>query len=84
MSPWKLVSDVQLNTGSIPTLLLSLSVSVQASPTKMEKLSPNPEVCEPWSIFGLLPVCYALGSAKNDFHILITEEKSQEYFMMWK
>lgn len=50
----------------------------------MEKLSPNPEVCELWSVFGLLPVCYALGSPNNDFYILKTEEKSQEYFMMWK
>lgn len=41
----------------------------------MRQLSPNPEVCELWPIFGLLPVCYAIGSAKNDFHILVTEEK---------
>jgi hypothetical protein len=47
----------------------------------MGKLGAIPEAGEP--VFGLLPVYYALGSAKNDFRILKTDQNPQDYFMTW-
>lgn len=83
VSPWSfLATGNQIQAPSL-SRCASWAFSLPAPPTQALTIGGN-EACELWPVFGLLPAYYALASAKNDFHILITDEKSQEYFMMWK